>query len=343
MLEEIRSTARTELDEKYDFHDILGNHPSIIEILKLVAQIADADTTVLIYGESGTGKELIAQALHKNSSRHHKAFVPLNCGAIPENLLESELFGHVRGAFTGAVDEKQGWFSRADGGTILLDEIQEMSHALQVKLLRILQTGEYHLVGSTEFRKSNVRIIAATNKDLEELICKGEFREELFYRLNIIDINLPPLRERRSDIPVLIQHFLKMFCNRHGKTNPQLSPDAKARLCAYDFPGNIRELKNIIERMVVLNNACIIESSHLPNRVLRGSNGNPYHPNLLSFKKAKQRALERFEREYFIDCLRAAKGNMTRAAANAGIHVTHLYSKIKQYDIDPLIFRDDRH
>lgn len=329
-------------NKEFQFESIVGNHPKILEVLNIVAQIANTDVTVLIYGESGTGKELISHALHERSSRRNKPFVPLNCGALPEGLLESELFGHVRGAFTGAIEEKHGWFKYADGGTILLDEIQEMSRTMQIKLLRILQTGEYHLVGSTGFRKCDVRIVAATNRDLEELIRTGRFREELFYRLNIIDLRLPPLRERKSDIPILIQHFMKVFCAKHGKESLQMSPDAKETLNAYDYPGNIRELKNIIERLVVLENKGVIETHHLPRKVFSSSNIANSNTDLSPFKEAKQRAVEIFERGYITECLREAKGNMTRAATNAGIHVTHLYSKIKQYDIDPLRFRANR-
>jgi transcriptional regulator with GAF, ATPase, and Fis domain len=208
-----------ELRARCDFEAIVGHHPRLLEILKLVAQIADTDATVLIQGESGTGKELIARALHCNSRRQHHPFVPINCGALPENLLESELFGHVRGAFTGAVKNKLGWFERANGGTIFLDEISKMTPALQAKLLRVLQTGEYSPVGSAEIRHCDVRILAATNKDLQELINAGAFQEDLYYRLNVIDIMLPPLRDRRSDIPVLIQHFLRSLSEKYRKEN----------------------------------------------------------------------------------------------------------------------------
>lgn len=323
----------------YNFDTIIGCHPQIVKILRLVAQVADADATVLIYGESGTGKELIAEALHYNSRRREKPFVPLNCGAFAENLLESELFGHVRGAFTGAVEDKQGWFGRADGGTIFFDEIQEMSQTLQIKLLRILQSGQYHKVGSTEFQNCNVRIVAATNKDLQELITKGGFREELFYRLNVIDLNLPPLKDRRSDIPKLVDFFLTMFCKQYEKGKIDLTDSVRDQLYAYDFPGNIRELRNLIERLVILDDCGIIDCTHLPEKVLCKQPSKQASDRLAPFKEAKQSAIEEFERHYFVNCLKAAKGNMTRAASNAGIHVTHLYSKVKQYEIDPLLFK----
>ena len=208
-------SGEQELRNNYLFGSIIGHHPKIIEILKLISQVAATDATVLILGESGTGKELVARALFENSQKKDKSFIPINCGGLPENLLESELFGHQKGAFTGAQKDKMGWFERADGGTIFFDEVSEMTGHLQVKLLRILQTGEFSRVGSTEISYCNVRIIAATNKDLQILIKEGTFREDLYYRLNVIDINLPPLRKRRTDIPILIQHYLNLFGKKY--------------------------------------------------------------------------------------------------------------------------------
>ncbi|NIT72171.1 sigma-54-dependent Fis family transcriptional regulator, partial [candidate division KSB1 bacterium] len=240
------------LRNTHRFEAIVGHDPKIVEILKLVSQIANTEATVLIQGESGTGKELIARALHSNGRRKCQPFIPINCGALPENLLESELFGHVRGAFTGAIKNKRGWFACADGGTIFLDEVHEMSPGLQVKLLRVLQTGQYSPVGSTEISTCDMRVIAATTKNLTRMIREDQFRGELYYRLNVIDIKLPPLRDRKCDIALLIQHFLKFFHTKYGKENLRISRDAESLLLSYTYPGNVRELENIIERAVVL-------------------------------------------------------------------------------------------
>lgn len=318
---------------------IIGEHPKIVEVLKLAAQIADTRAIVLIYGESGTGKELLAQALHENSRRRDKPFVPLNCGAFPDALLESELFGYRRGAFTGAIKDKPGWLEQADGGTVLLDEIQEMSPALQTKLLRVLQTGEFSPVGSTVLKKCDIRVIAATNQNLAELVRKGDFREDLYYRLNVIDLTLPPLRERRSDIPLLIEHFLKIFSAQYGKPNLTISAHVHNILCNYDFPGNIRELKNIIERGVALTSGNIIETAALPSHVVEQNTHFSLENRLSSFQEAKHLAIETFERAYLIACLKNARGNISRAAQTAGIHVTNLHLKIKKYHIDPHLFK----
>jgi len=232
-------TLEKNLRSRYRFEFIVGHHPKMIKNLKLVSQIADTDATVLIQGESGTGKELIAHAIHYNSKRQDNPFVTINCGALPESLLESELFGHVKGAFTGAIKDKAGWFESARDGTIFLDEVCEMTCELQVKLLRILQTGEYTPVGSTENRKCNVRFVAATNKDLLALVHEGKFREDLYFRLNVIDLELPPLRERKSDIHLLIQHFMHLYTLKCEKKDVNISKDTEGLLLAYNFPGDV--------------------------------------------------------------------------------------------------------
>ncbi|MBN1349179.1 sigma-54-dependent Fis family transcriptional regulator, partial [candidate division KSB1 bacterium] len=247
-----------DLRRNYQFGEFVGNHPKVVEIMNLVAQIADTDATVLIEGESGTGKELIARALHFNSSRKQKKMLAINCGALPETLLESELFGHLRGAFTGATTDKKGKFEIADGGTIFLDEIAEMSPMLQVKLLRILQTGEYSPVGCADVRKCDVRIIAASNKDLKKLVKDSKFRDDLYYRLNIIRLQLPPLRERRSDIMFLAKHFLDFYSRQFGKHNLEFSKATERFLLNYDYPGNVRELENIVQRAVLLTKSNLI-------------------------------------------------------------------------------------
>ena len=311
----------------------------MVDLLKLVSQIADTDAIVLIQGESGSGKELIARALHFNSSRRDKLFVPINCGALPENLLESELFGHVRGAFTGAVNEKKGLFERADGGTIFLDEVGEMSPALQVKLLRVLQNGEYSRVGESKIGYSDVRVIAATNKDLQTLVKKNIFREDLYYRLNLFDLVLPPLRERKSDIPLLINHFMDIFKEKYEKDNINISKKVNIVLLAYDYPGNCRELEHIIQHAVLLAEGEYIELNHLPARLFpRGEkleSGNK--PS--SFKIAKQNVVEKFERDYVCDCLKTSKGNVSKAATVAGINVKNFYQKMNKYEIDSHAFK----
>jgi len=306
----------------------------MIKNLKLVSQIADTDATVLILGESGTGKELIARALHYNSSRQSNPFVTIDCGALPESLLESELFGHVKGAFTGAIKDKPGWFESANGGTIFLDEVCEMTSALQVKLLRILQTGDYTPVGSTESRKCDVRFIAATNSDLLELVHEGKFREDLYFRLNVIDIDLPPLRERKSDILLLIQHFMRLYTAKYEKNDVEISKETQSLLLAYNFPGNVRELENIIQRCVALAENHVIKPSCLPSSL----NGQGNHVHFVErhscFKTAKQRVVEEFEKEYISNSLKTSNGHICEAAKSAGIDVKNFYEKMKKYGID---------
>ena len=329
-----KNELEEELRGKYKFESIIGHHP---KILKLVSQVADTDATILILGETGTGKEIIAQALHYNSSRKSRPFVPVNCGAIPEQLLESELFGHVRGAFTGAIKDKTGWFEAANSGTIFLDEINDMSPALQVRLLRVLQTGEYSRVGSTEICYCDVRIVSASSKQLQQLIKKGEFREEVYYRLNVVEIELPLLRERKSDIPILARFYLKKFADKAGKTNLYLSEKVESLLLSYDFPGNVRELVNIIQRAVVLVEKNTIEYHHLPETVLKYlgkgiGKGKEYY---LSFQVSKQRALDQFEIDYIKNALKSTNGNITKAARISGMHVKNFFVKVKKYGINP--------
>lgn len=318
---------------------IVGQDPKMVNILRLVTQIADANATVLIKGENGTGKELIASALHVNSRRRNLPFVPINCGAIPESLLESELFGHVRGAFTGAIKDKMGRFECAANGTIFLDEIGELALALQVKLLRFLQTGEYSRVGSTEIRHSKVRVVAATNKDLPTQVKAGAFREDLYYRLNVIDVEIPPLRERKGDIPLLARHFLKSFSARYGKTHLQLLPETEVLLLAYDYPGNVRELENIVQRAVVLADGAVFAPAHLPAAMLPREITASTNRRVASFKVAKQHAVQKFEREYIVDCLKATQGNITRAAQIAGIDIKNFYVKMTKHGINSHLFK----
>ncbi|HEX2641719.1 MAG TPA: sigma-54-dependent Fis family transcriptional regulator [Thermoanaerobaculia bacterium] len=334
-----------ELRGRYDFSGIVAEDPRMLAVLKMVAQVATSDAPVLIRGESGTGKELIARALHFNSRRRARPFVPINCGALPETLLEAELFGHVRGAFTGAVRDNPGWFERAEGGTLLLDEVAELPPALQVKLLRALDNGEYSRVGGTQIRRADVRILAATHRDLEELVEEGRLRQDFLYRLNVVEVRLPSLRERRSDLPLLIRHFLDRFAGDvpGGK---QLSPEAEELLLRHDYPGNLRELQNVLHRAVLLSEGERIQAAHLPEalRQPRRPRGDreagtiDWRPGA-DFRAAKQEVVERFERDYLSRCLKDAGGNISRAARAAGIDYKNFYTKVQQLRLDPAQFR----
>ena len=261
MLENIY--LRQELQEKYGFHNIVGKSKKMQEIYRVIAKVATTDSTVLIYGQSGTGKELIARAIHFNSPRREKQFVPVDCAVLSENLLESELFGHVRGSFTGAVTTKPGLFEVADGGTVFLDEVGNISLSIQAKLLRVLQEREFTPVGGTKAKKVDIRLIAATNKDLEKMIKEETFREDLYYRLNIVPIYLPGLRERPEDIPLLAVHFLKKYAEEMGKAIKGFTPEAMEKLMRYPWPGNVRELENVIERTVVMIDDEMVRMEHL--------------------------------------------------------------------------------
>jgi Nif-specific regulatory protein len=329
-----------ELRSQYRFEAIVGQSPQILEALRLVSQVADSEATVLILGESGTGKELIARAIHYNSRRRDRSFVAINCGALPETLLDAELFGHVRGAYTGAVADSAGWFERAAGGTIFLDEIGEMSPSLQTKMLRVLEVGEYARVGSTSVRHADARVVAATHRDLLGMVREGKMREDLFYRLNVVEIQVPPLRERGDDILLLARTFLDRFNEKHGKAR-DLSAAAEELLLTYDYPGNVRELQNAIQRAVLLSTGSLIEPGDLPasfRAVLRRGKGGA----LQGFRAAKRRLIEEFERDYVTRCLREAGGNISQAARTAGIDFKNFYDKMAQYGIDAAGFKGDR-
>ncbi|MDQ7065921.1 MAG: sigma 54-interacting transcriptional regulator [candidate division KSB1 bacterium] len=328
-----------DLREHYSFGEIIGTHPAIMQILQLVAQVADTEATVLIQGETGTGKELIARALHQNSRRANRPFVAINCSTLQENLLESELFGHVKGAFTGATENKIGWFERAHGGTIFLDEVSEMSPALQLKLLRILQTGEFSPVGSTRLRHSNVRILAATNRNLQQLVNAGRFRDDVYYRLNVIAIEVPPLRDRASDILLLAVHFLDYYGSKYGKPGLRLSSKARAQLLKYHFPGNVRELENMMERAVILCQANEVEAETLPIDLGPVESPPPVEQNVPTFREAKQRLLQEFERSFILERLADSGGNISQAARASGMDVKNFYEKMKQHRIDARAFK----
>lgn len=331
--------VKTNQYSPFETESIIGKHPQILDILKTIDQIGNTDATVLIQGESGSGKELIARALHARSHRKDKPFIPVNCAAIPENLLESELFGHVKGAFTGALRDKIGWFELADGGTIFLDEVNDMSPALQIRLLRILQSGEYVRLGCPKINRCDVRVVAAANQDLKKLVEQGRFRQEVFYRLNVIDLWVPPLRDRRGDIPLLIHHFLQMFSTRYSKKTMKLSPATEQLLLNYQFPGNIRELENLIHRAVALAESDMIEPRHLPKHLQSGVSDDAESLDFQSFQPAKRAVIEKFEREYIIRLLIHAKGNITQASRIANMNYANLYAKIRKYGIKPHLYK----
>ena len=307
----------------------LGKSRPFQDVLKLAEQVAPTESTVLIRGESGTGKEIIARYIHELSGRTEGAFLSLNCGALPESLLESELFGHVKGSFTGAVCDKQGLFAAARGGTFFLDEIGEMSPATQVKLLRVLQEREAIPVGGTEAIPVDVRVVAATNRDLEDDIKRGRFRTDLYYRLNVIAIHLPPLRDRRDDIPIFVDAFLKRIAKEHGDELKRLAQDAIDAIMVYDWPGNVRELENALERAVVLTKADAIPLSAIPAKVTERK-AEP----LVADRAHLNPALEVIERAYIQWVLQAEGGNKTRAAEVLGIDPSTLYRKLSKYESD---------
>jgi DNA-binding NtrC family response regulator len=306
----------------------VGRSKPFLEVVRLAETVAPSDSTVLISGESGTGKEILARYIHEMSDRGEGPFVSINCGALPESLLESELFGHIKGSFTGAVRDKQGMFVAARGGTFFLDEVGEMSPATQVKLLRVLQEREVIPVGATEPIAVDVRIIAATNRDLEEEIRRGNFRSDLFYRLNVITIHLPPLRDRPDDVAILAEYFLNRFAGGRGKETPRLTPETLAALQAYDWPGNVRELENALERAAVLSPDGEISHDTLPARVTARAPqplvGDQLPPNP---------TLEIIERAYILWVLQSEGGNKTRAAEMLGIDPSTLYRKLVRYGI----------
>ncbi len=333
-LREENARLQAEVREKYSFHRILGKSQAMRALFDQIARVAPSKATVLITGESGTGKELVARALHYAGPRRDRAFVPVNCGAIPENLLESELFGHVKGAFTGAVGHKRGLFEEADGGTIFLDEIGEMPPALQVKLLRVLQEDEVRKVGDTRTVKVDVRVIAATVRNLDEEVRSGRFREDLFYRLNVVALALPPLRRRTEDIPLLADQYLRAFGAKSGRDVSGISPRALQLMVAYPWPGNVRELVNVIERAVLLSEGEVIGPGDLPEAVRSAGpaaappEAEPSGGYLLrdQVAEAEKRAVAR--------ALAAAGGSRSRAATLLGISVRSLLYKIKEHALD---------
>jgi two-component system response regulator HupR/HoxA len=319
----LRRTAR----ESVRFENLVGHGPRMLEVFKLVSKVLDAPTTVLLLGDTGTGKELLARAIHFNGPRKDKAFIVQNCGALPDTLLESELFGHVRGAFTGAVKDKKGLFELADGGTIFLDEIADTSPAFQTRLLRVLQDGEIRPLGGTRTVRTDTRVIAATNKDLDAERKAGRFREDLFYRLNVFPVRLPPLRERREDLADLIAHFVRKCSEKLGRPVKPVSAQAERLLRAADWPGNVRELENEIERAVTMAaDEKIIEPRHLSPRFLQSA-GESADPGSL------KESVEALEKKMISAALIRSGNNISRAAAELGLSRLGLYKKMERYGI----------
>ncbi len=320
---------RHELRNRYEYQNIVTRSRRMKEVLEMIEQVSNSNATVLIRGESGTGKELIAHAIHYNSPRASKAFVTVNCAALPEQLLESELFGHEKGAFTGATQRKEGRFEWANGGTLFLDEIGEFPLSTQVKLLRAIQTREFERLGGRETVRVNVRIISATNKNLEEEIAEGKFREDLYYRINVFPIYPPPLRERKEDVILLADHFLKKYSAENLKDIKRISTPAIDMLMSYHWPGNVRELENCIERAVLVCNEEVIRASHLPPSLQTADASHTKYPGALP------QAIENIEREMIMEALKTTKGHQGNAARHLGVTERILGYKIKKYGISP--------
>ena len=322
---------KAQLQERYTYSNIVYGSPKMEEVMGLVARVAPSQATILIRGESGTGKELIANAIHYASPRSGKPMVKVNCSAIPETLLESELFGHEKGAFTGAAQRRIGRFEEAEGGTIFLDEIGDLSPGIQVKLLRILQEKEFQRLGSNQTLKTDVRVITATHQHLEEAMSKGLFREDLYYRLNVISIQLPPLRERKEDIPLLIDYFLKKYSKMNQKSISDISKEARMFLLRHPYPGNVRELENLIERAVVLCRGEIITTQDLPFHLKEEKSEKIWDTS--KREKNLPESLEEIEKDLIIKALHQHQGVQTRAAESLGISERVLRYKIKKYGI----------
>lgn len=317
---------RKQVTKQYSCEDIISRNHKMQELFDILPEISESDCTVLIEGRTGTGKELFARAIHNLSNRRDEAFVAVNCSALPDTLLESELFGYKAGAFTDAKKDKPGRFALAEGGTIFLDEIGDMSSSVQVKLLRVLQEKTYEPVGAVSSEKADVRIIAATNKDLDKLVEEDEFRDDLYYRIHVVKLSLPPLKERSEDIPLLVDHFINKFNRVYNKRICCLSDDAMAVLMSYEFPGNVRELENIIEHSFILSQGDVIDTSHLPPTMQKSEKGK--EADIGNFRTLKQMEALMIER-----ALRRNNGNRTAAAKELGINASTLFRKLKSLNI----------
>lgn len=323
---------KKQVRDKYNFENIIGCSDNLKEVFEIVKKVSETDSNILILGDSGTGKELIARAIHYNSKRASRPLIPVNCGAIPENLLESELFGYVKGAFTGAVTSKTGKFEAAQGGTIFLDEIGDMSLKLQVKILRVLQEKKFEPVGSTHSTETDVRVIAATHHDLEEMVARGRFREDLYYRLNVIPVVIPPLRERIGDVPLLIKHFMELYARENKVEKPQISDVVMDLFMNYKWPGNIRELENTVERLVVLKPGARIESKDLPEKFSQLNNAS-FFRNGFSIPDSGislKNVVEEVENSLIRKALDKTNWNKNKAAHLLRLNRTTLVEKIKK-------------
>lgn len=328
LAEEVEN-LKNRLDKRYGIENIIGNSPQMEKVFEQVKLVAPTNSTVLITGESGTGKELIANSLHQLSPRKHKRFLPLNCAAIPATILESELFGYEKGAFTGAAARRMGKFEVADQGTIFLDEISEISSDVQVKLLRVLEGMEFMRVGGTELVKVDTRVIAATNKNLKKMVDEGKFREDLYYRLKVVEIHLPALRERKEDIPLLVDHFIKQFSAEQNRKTPLISPDVMNCLIENHWSGNIRELKNMLQSIIILHRDDEIGLEHLqPEYKAQAKEESVIHTD-----PAQGRTMEEIEKTAILSALKATNGNRTKAAKDLGIGLRTLQRKLKDYGI----------
>lgn len=324
----------SELERVYGLKKIVGSSREIQKVLDMISRVAFSAATVLITGESGTGKELVARAIHFTGNRKDKKFVVINCATLSENLLESELFGHVKGAFTGAIKDKKGLFEEADGGTLFMDEIGDIPKSVQAKILRVLQEGEFISLGDTATKKVDVRIIAATNQDLLKQVQEKEFREDLYYRLNVIDIKMPPLRERKEDIPLLVKHFIEKYNKKENKQIKGISQEVEREFYSYNWPGNVRELENVIERAITLTGEDIISLPVLP-LIKKQGNGRDTEGELFSqpYKDARRKAIDSFNIKYIANVLMKTNGNVTYAARESGIERQYLQRMLKRYNI----------
>ncbi|MFB3144254.1 MAG: sigma-54-dependent transcriptional regulator [Candidatus Methylomirabilales bacterium] len=326
---------REQLTETYRFENIVGRSRLMVQVYDLIKKVAASEANILIVGESGTGKELIARCIHANSSRAARAFIPIDCASLPEHLLESELFGHEKGAFTGAIATRRGLFEEANGGTSFLDEVGDIPLPLQAKLLRVLQERQVRRVGGNRFTDVDVRVICATHQNLADMVQQGNFREDLYYRLNVISLPLPPLRDRPGDTPLLAYHFLRKYAAQSGKKVKAIAPETLELLEAYPWPGNVRELQNVIERAVVLAEGEMVTPAELPaNLRLPQKVPAAMVADHLGLKKAKRQWVEAFEREYLITLLKKHQGNISQAAKTAGVDRKTIHRLLKRYRIE---------
>lgn len=330
---------RQQLSERFDFSNIIGENPRILKIFNEIQKVAPTNSTVLLHGKSGTGKELFARAIHAHSKRAARQFIAVDCSTFSSSLLESELFGHVKGAFTGAIKDKAGIFEAANHGSLFLDEVGNLDVDIQAKLLRAIETQEFKPVGASQLKKSDVRIIAATNRDLKTMVDEGNFREDLFYRLNVFPIFIPPLRERKDDIPRLLYHFLKVYCRQIGKQVDGFSDDALETLVNYDWPGNVRQLKNVVERLVIIADDRVLDYQSLSDHweIKRNRTQDSIPETLEELKSVKRNLLEnqfgRIERAFLQKALSAADGNITQAARRVGIQRSNFSALMKKHHL----------